>query len=343
MTLVIHAPNVHQGGGETLLSALLDAVSHRSDVFVILDKRMTTPFVLPSRVVDTRVPPTIRGRLDAEKRLRALAVAGTIVLCFGNLPPLFRCPGRTLLFLQNRYLLESMSTKDFPWRVRLRITAERYWLRNRVSNIDEIIVQSHSMAGEVARVFGRPAKVLPFAPKRSSTEQNENVSETVSPRFDFVYIASGEPHKNHERLLEAWRILAKDGIRPSLALTVDPNRFPELTAEIERAIALHRLHIENIGHTSSPEMHVLYKSARSLIYPSLGESFGLPLIEARALGLPVVAAERDYVRDVIEPVETFDPYSPLSIARAVRRFLQTPQPVQPILTPERFLESILSG
>jgi glycosyltransferase involved in cell wall biosynthesis len=58
-----------------------------------------------------------------------------------------------------------------------------------------------------------------------------------------------------------------------------------------------------------------------LIFASSLESFGLPLLEARALGVPVLAAERDFVREVCEPQQTFDPASPHSIADAVRRFL----------------------
>ena len=49
------------------------------------------------------------------------------------------------------------------------------------------------------------------------------------------------------------------------------------------------------------------------------ETFGLPMLEARALRVPVLAAERDFVRDVCEPAQTFDPASPVSIASAVRR------------------------
>lgn len=65
----------------------------------------------------------------------------------------------------------------------------------------------------------------------------------------------------------------------------------------------------------------MYGQSRAAIYPSLFESFGLPLLEAKEAGLPVLASERDYVRDVIEPNITFDPLSPLSIARAVMRHL----------------------
>ena len=63
------------------------------------------------------------------------------------------------------------------------------------------------------------------------------------------------------------------------------------------------------------------EKADALIYPSLFESFGMPIIEARSFNLPVLASELDYVRDLIDPEGSFDPNSPVSIARAVKRFM----------------------
>jgi len=51
----------------------------------------------------------------------------------------------------------------------------------------------------------------------------------------------------------------------------------------------------------------------------------LPLIEAREANIDIIAPELDYVRDVVCPVETFDPLSPISIARAVKRYLGIPE------------------
>ena len=59
----------------------------------------------------------------------------------------------------------------------------------------------------------------------------------------------------------------------------------------------------------------------AIIYPSLGESFGLPLLEARLLNKPVIAADLSYVYDVIPPMEVFNPHSARSIAESVIRFL----------------------
>ena len=61
--------------------------------------------------------------------------------------------------------------------------------------------------------------------------------------------------------------------------------------------------------------------SKALIFPSLAESFGLPLVEAQEFNKPILASELDFVRDVCSPVDTFDPKSSLSIARAVKRFL----------------------
>jgi glycosyltransferase involved in cell wall biosynthesis len=121
------------------------------------------------------------------------------------------------------------------------------------------------------------------------------------------------------KLLDSWRLLAKEGFLPSLALTV-PDSYGDLIFEIERSISRDGLRITNFGNLSQSAVFKLYKSSSALIYPSLSESLGLPLIEASKFGIPIVAAELDYVRDSCVPEQTFDPSSALSIARAVKRF-----------------------
>ena len=86
----------------------------------------------------------------------------------------------------------------------------------------------------------------------------------------------------------------------------------------------------------------LYLSSRALIYPSLSESFGLPLIEAKIFNLPILASELDFVRDVCSPVFSFDPNSPLSISNAVKRYLKIPFTTQKILSSKSFLKSVFS-
>jgi len=65
----------------------------------------------------------------------------------------------------------------------------------------------------------------------------------------------------------------------------------------------------------------LLSQSGCLIFPSTVESFGIPLIEADHLGVSVIASEMDFVRDVCEPVETFNPQSAVSVCRSVLRFM----------------------
>ena len=98
--------------------------------------------------------------------------------------------------------------------------------------------------------------------------------------------------------------------------------------------------IENVGLMTRQEIDRLYCESGALIYPSTLESFGLPLLEGAAAGLPILASELDYVRDVSVPVQTFDPRSPVSIARAVKRHMVVAElPPQP-LSPVAFLQVI---
>ena len=330
MRLVVHAPNLHQGGGRTLLLALLQAARDR-DCRLILDERMDTG-ALAGATVCLRVPPSIAGRLGAERALRRLAADADAVLCLGNLPPLFSLAAPVTLYLQNRNLVGPRDLSEFRVSDRLRIAVERAWLRSRMSNVDEIVVQTPTMAELVRRHFRREARVLPFLPEEMTARAPQ------AKRFDLIYVATGEPHKNHRTLVEAWALLASEGIRPSLCLVLGTNDA-RLTAWIEeRARGGLDLHL----FRGLPRVEVLrlYGASRALVFPSGFESLGLPLLEAQAAGLPILAGELDYVRDVVQPAQTFDPASAVSIARAVKRHLGVQEARVSPVTAEVLLEEI---
>ncbi|MGQ2994710.1 MAG: glycosyltransferase [Hydrogenophaga sp.] len=309
--LIVHAPNVHQGGGATLLRDLLTAPNGPDLAFI--DARMQLPETTPSALQLVRVAPSLRQRWNAEAQLSKACCPQDVVLCFGNLPPLRECSGKVFVYLQNRYLSAHRSLKGLPLKAQVRIHLERLWLRRYLRDAT-VIVQTETMANEVRQNLRRSCEVLPFAPNGMRARDDR------SPSFDFIYVASGEPHKNHRKLIEAWGMLAQKGIRPSLCLTLDESNDALLLDWIRARQAGEGLRIHN-QKSDAAHMPALYAQSRALIFPSLFESFGLPLIEARASGLPILASELDYVRDVIEPDACFDPSSALSISRAVMRYL----------------------
>jgi glycosyltransferase involved in cell wall biosynthesis len=313
---------VHHGGGRTLLLSILTNL--RAPSVAILDSRMDAGKSVGPGVTVHRVRPSLGDRLRAELRLRRLAGAASVVLCFGNLPPLFARPTRVFVFLHNRYLLAGTPLHSLPLRTRLRIVCERLWLRIFLRDA-EVVVQTPSMAEGVYRMLGRKAKVSAFAPTMLDIA---STTSTASMTFvDFIYVASGEPHKNHRRLLLAWKELVEAGETPSLRLTLSTEEQRPLSDLLNELQTL-GARVECIGSVEPSAIPSLYAHAHALIYPSLFESFGLPLLEAQRAGLPIIASDLDYVHDVATPEQTFDPETPRSIARAVRRFLGRP-PVPP--------------
>lgn len=339
---ILYAPNVHTGGGLVLLRELLAAWPVGKPLRAFLDARAMGRLTPPVVAEVTWVAPRVIDRFRAEFLARKAADREAVTMfCFHGLPPLFPFRGNVVMFVQNRLLIEQGGLAQYPLRIRTRLWIERLWCRTLQSRCSHYIVQTPSMAALLRHWLQREVSVsvIPFAPSvHSDTTRSQ---DTPGKNFDFVYVASGEVHKNHRALLDAWRLLAEVGLTPALALTVNPEAFPTLSAEITRHVNELGLNIVNVGQIPSTEITNLYRSSAALIFPSKIESFGLPLIEASQLGLPILASELDYVRDLVYPAETFDPNSPVSIFRAVRRFLKNPEPITQVRTAKEFLAEVL--
>lgn len=335
----IHAVNIHQGGGRKLLEGLLGAMDCDDHEYVLtLDARMPLSPMDRLNISVRRIKPSIFRRLMAEVWLFRNARYGDRLLCFGNLPPLFRLKAFTSVFVQNRYLIDRVGLRGVSVWARLRITFERFWLRYAQLHANEYLVQTPSMQDlMIALCRGRvPVTVLPFAAAQTPIKSLEHrPSHAIADGF--TYVASGEPHKNHRQLIEAWCLLAEENIYPRLVLTVDKNAFPALCCWIDEKTQMHKLAVDNLGNVSFEAMAEIYANAEALIYPSTFESLGLPLIEAQQAGIPVLASELDYVRDVVDPVQTFNPQSAISIAKAVKRFMGLCEVALPMGSPASFM------
>ena len=339
--LIVYAPNVHTGGGLVLLQALA-ASDAMPPLLAFVDARARQRLPLPANAQVIEVAATPWHRLHAELALRRHARAHDTLLCFHSLPPLLRSPARTLVFVQNRVYVERGSLRGYRWSTRIRLALERAIARVFRSHVSEYVVQTPTMRRAIERWHGAmPAvRVLPFVDALPDEPAGDNGAAARTAEWDFVYVSDGQWHKNHRGLIAAWCLLAQQGLRPSLALTLGP-RDSALREAIDAESSRCGLRVRNFDSLTRDDVVALYRRSRALIFPSTLESFGLPLIEAQRCGLPILAPELDYVRDVCEPAQTFDPRSPQSIARAVKRFLGCPDaPLRPGSATE-FLRELL--
>lgn len=341
----VHCPNIHSGGGRALLSAMLAVWEDGWKGVFQVDQRMPCEGSERTGLCIRSIPPTVWQRFMAEWWLRKRVFPGDLVLCFGNLPPLLRLRGHVVVFLQNRYLVESVSLRAFSWKTRIRLELERRWLAWRVTNAEVVVVQTPSMqrlllASGILR--SQEVLVFPFVSSSDGYRRGGGGASVRPLDTRFLYVASGEPHKNHRRLVDAWSRLASEGVFPVLLLTLDLQANKDLCDWIEQQKLQYQLRIENLGVQSHKAVLQHYAHVDAVIFPSLFESLGIPLIEARQAQLPILAAELDYVRDVVDPEQVFDPMSPVSIARAVKRFLGAEERALPLLDARQFLLNILS-
>src|SRR5829696_8970904 len=132
------------------------------------------------------------------------------------------------------------------------------------------------------------------------------------PREPFlVYPANPWPHKNHERLFEAFSRLRRE--RSDLRLVLTGSGLERLSCPPG---------VEVRGRVPREQLASLYRRASALVFPSLYEGFGLPPLEAMASGCPVACSSAGALPETCgEAAAFFDPTSVDEIVAAVSRAL----------------------
>ena len=112
------------------------------------------------------------------------------------------------------------------------------------------------------------------------------------------YLAVGriEPRKNPIRLLEAFARARTDTSLVWAGAAADENWQRKLDQAIDRLGLRDRVQV--LGYVDRSSLRDLYRNARALLYPSLHEGFGLPILEAMACGCPVLTADRTAMPEV---------------------------------------------
>jgi glycosyltransferase involved in cell wall biosynthesis len=155
------------------------------------------------------------------------------------------------------------------------------------------------------------------------------VQERYQLQGKFVlYAGIVKPHKNLERLIEAFDLVRKRGLE-DLTLVLIGDDISKYTA-LRRAVHRHQLHkqVRFLGYMPHEALAVMYRLASVFVFPSLYEGFGLPPLEAMASGTPVVTSNVSSLPEVTgDAALLVDPYDPSAIADGIRQVL-TDEPLR---------------
>lgn len=203
---------------------------------------------------------------------------------------------------------------------------------------DFIITVSESVKAELAKEFNLdPSKcvVTPIPPSESffvvatpSAIKSVKEKYSLNPEKEYIYfIGNLEPRKNLKTLVEAYQLLPQEiKDRYSLVLAGGKGWKTQSTQEaIDKAISVDE-DISHIGFIDQEDSPVLYQGASLFVMPSLYEGFGMPILEAMASGIPVVASDIPVLREVGDKYATYaDPLNPESFAKAITSALTMPR------------------
>lgn len=130
----------------------------------------------------------------------------------------------------------------------------------------------------------------------------------------FLFVGADNPRKNLATLLAAYRRYRETVERPAELVLVGPQR------DIFRGSGATGRGVHRLGYVTDTELGWLYRNATLLVFPSLYEGFGLPILEAMSAGIPVLTSDRGAMAEVAgEAAVLVDPTAPAAIADAMSR------------------------
>ena len=206
-------------------------------------------------------------------------------------------------------------------------------MRTILSTAVGVIGNSQATLDELAGFAGEERLPVPpgLAAWLGSDALPKPAEEQAPDRPTFVILGTIEGRKNHRMILEIWSRLI-DRLGPATPrLLVIGQRGWEAEAVfdlLDRGDKL-REHVLELNHCSDEELATHLASAQALLFPSVVEGFGLPLVEALAMGVPVIASDLPVFREIGANIPTYlNPRDDAEWESAIMEYSRNSSPVR---------------
>lgn len=189
-------------------------------------------------------------------------------------------------------------------------------------NADAVISSSRATADQIVRRLHVPAARVTVARPGVPPWARGARSQPRRANDPMLFVGTLEPRKNVGALLEAYARLL--GRRHDVARLLLAGRQTPAAAEWLQRIARPPLagHVDVLGYVPDADRRALFERASLLVLPSWHEGFGLPVLEALALGVPVVVSDRGALPEVAGDAALYcDPGDADTLADAIARTL----------------------
>tara|TARA_B100000989_G_scaffold214088_1_gene162769 strand:+ start:29071 stop:30108 length:1038 start_codon:yes stop_codon:yes gene_type:complete len=315
---------INSGGGKKILETILYRLSENylNNYFFLFDSRLKLSKSFDDVKNYLKIEPSERSRKSFYKKNKNIFSS---VFCMSNVPPPIKLKVNVFVYFHNDLLLKPLAS-NLKLKFRMFNLIKKYYIL--INNKAEYswIVQTKLMKSKVEKslnIKSNKISVLPIF----SLEGNYSVSKEKNK---FLYVSNFSKHKNHFNLFKAFIDASyhfKD--RVELHLTIDKSIYG--ASFYANTKLPENLKIVNHGELNYNDLSKLYASSEYFIFPSLNESFGLPLVESVNMGCKVIASELEYVKQVINPSLTFNPNLVKSISVSIIRAVREEQKASKII------------
>ncbi|MBI1862214.1 MAG: glycosyltransferase family 4 protein [Deltaproteobacteria bacterium] len=222
-----------------------------------------------------------------------------------------------------------LSVLRFPeWHPPHRVEYHRLHTGQLRSQVDRFIANSTQTKTDLIELLGIPSDhidVVLLAPRRSLLAAAEFALPPLAlPDRYFLYTGTIEPRKNIPGLLEAYRSLPGT-FRKNTPLILVGGAGWGLDTLVEDLRNGSHKGVRYLGYRPDHELAGILSGAAAFLYPSFFEGFGLPPLEAMALGVPVIASERGSLKEVLGSAAVIiDPDNPQQLAQAMIKMIEDP-------------------
>lgn len=197
----------------------------------------------------------------------------------------------------------------------------RYVVKSAAKHSKAIIAPTQFVKEDVVRYTKtNPAKIsVTYEAADVITDKAEPIKALSGKQF-LMYVGRPTPHKNLERLIEAFAALQVR--RPELRLVLAGKKDANYERIEQDALKNGVKNIYFTGFVSEGELRWLYENCAAYVFPSLSEGFGLPGLEAMAHGAPVVSSDATCLPEVYgDAAHYFDPTDIESMTDAINEVL----------------------
>lgn len=303
--ILVDFVHVNSPGGIALsieIIKFLNKNQHQNKVKILLDKRNCKK--LKTGVIEKVIikKSEISRYLFYKKNMNSFKS----ILCFGNVPPPLKTSKKVFVYFHNE-LLFNHSDVNFSVIQRIKFYIKKVYILNRGQNCNWI-VQTEHIKELLLKKINKKIKILKYPIFSDITKFKTKRTENT-----YIYPTSNNPHKNNNRLINSFINAAKKtNAKLILKITLNQNDL-----NIDKSIIPDNLEIYFTGMLEYKILLEEYQKSKFLIYPSLRESFGLPLIEAVQSGCLILASNLNFVNELISPSYKFDPYDQNQITQKI--------------------------